>query len=145
MNIWEQVLARVEGKVGRHPFYTWFRPTTFLAEDRTSITVSVPNAVFTDWLPKHYSRVIAEALAELRRPGLTVNFVPESSADTPPIQLGPDETAVLESAGVPPMPPSIMAPGAVAGLNPRYTFDTFIVGSSNQFAHAACRAVAEAP
>ena len=149
MNIWEQVLARVEAKVGRHPFYTWFRPTTFLSEDRTSITVSVPNAVFTDWLPKHYSAVIAEALAEVKRPGVTVHFIAESSADTPPIQLGPDETATLEEsgAGAAPFAAALGIPshGAVAGLNPRYTFDTFIVGSSNQFAHAACRAVAEAP
>src|SRR5580765_1010824 len=154
VNIWEQVLARVEVKVGRHSFYTWFRPTTFLGEDRASISVSVPNTVFTDWLPRHYSAVIAEALSEVKRPGVNVNFIAESSADTPPIQLGPDEAAALEqptrgsvaegvaAAAPPPMP----APqGAVAGLNPRYTFDTFIVGSSNQFAHAACRAVAEAP
>jgi chromosomal replication initiator protein len=153
MNIWEQVLARVEAKVGRHPFYTWFRPTTFLSEDRTSITVSVPNAVFTDWLPKHYSSVIAEALAEVKRPGVVVRYVAESSADTPPIQLGPDEelteeaaVEAISSAPAPYTPPAVVTgAGMVAGLNPRYTFDTFIVGSSNQFAHAASRAVAEAP
>ena len=151
MNIWEQILARVEGKVGRHSFYTWFRPTTFLSEDRTSITVAVPNVMFSDWLPRHYSPVIAEALAEVKRPGVTVNFVAESAADTPPIQLGPDETAAFERADAITYPtvvtnPSVTASqGPIVGLNPRYTFDTFIVGSSNQFAHAACRAVAEAP
>ncbi len=154
MNIWEQVLARVEGKVGRHSFYTWFRPTTFLSEDRSSITVSVPNSMFIDWLPRHYSPVLAEALAEVKRPGVTVNFVAESSADAPPIQLGPNETAASEQPGTVTYPAAVGsnamhdasgAQGAVVGLNPRYTFDTFIVGSSNQFAHAACRAVAEAP
>jgi chromosomal replication initiator protein len=154
MNIWEQVLARVEGKVGRHSFYTWFRPTTFLSEDRSSITVSVPNSMFIDWLPRHYSPVLAEALAEVKRPGVTVNFVAESSADAPPIQLGPNETAASEQPGTVTYPSAVSsnamhdasgAQGAVVGLNPRYTFDTFIVGSSNQFAHAACRAVAEAP
>jgi chromosomal replication initiator protein len=55
------------------------------------------------------------------------------------IPLGADETAAAESGPLP-----LTQPGP-AGLNPRYTFDTFIVGSSNQFAHAACRAVAEAP
>jgi len=154
MNIWEQVLARVEGKVGRHSFYTWFRPTTFLSEDRTSITVSVPNAMFIDWLPRHYSPVLAEALTEVKRPGVTVNFVAESSADAPPIQFGPNETAASEHPGTVTYPAAVSsnamhdasgAQGAVVGLNPRYTFDTFIVGSSNQFAHAACRAVAEAP
>jgi chromosomal replication initiator protein len=139
MNVWDQILARIETKVNRHSFYTWFRPTSFIAEDRTAIVVRVPNAVFMDWLTKHYSGVMAEAMAEVRRPNLKVQFVPDSSGDMAAIPLNADEAAVLD--GEPEAGPH---PGAT-GLNPRYTFDTFIVGSSNQFAHAACRAVAEAP
>jgi chromosomal replication initiator protein len=141
MNLWDQILARVETKVNRHSYYTWFRPTTFLIEDRTSVTVRVPNPLFKDWLTKHYAGVITEALSEVKRPNLIVNFVPDTAADTASgIQLGADEAAALDASAAAP----VAAPGA-AGLNPRYTFDTFIVGSSNQFAHAACRAVAEAP
>jgi chromosomal replication initiator protein len=147
MNLWDQILARIETKVNRHSFYTWFRPTTFLAEDRASLTVRVPTEVFKDWLTKHYSGVISEAMTEVKRPNLMVNFVPDTTADAAPaIQLSEDEAAALENGSIAPiqaMPPSA-TPGP-AGLNPRYTFDTFIVGSSNQFAHAACRAVAEAP
>jgi chromosomal replication initiator protein len=145
MNVWEQVLARVETKVNRHSFYTWFRPTSFVADDGAAVTVRVPNEVFKDWLTKHYSGVINEAMAEVRRPSVAVNFVaePQSDADAGGIQLGPDESAVLESSAEVPVPAA--PPPGPAGLNPRYTFDTFIVGSSNQFAHAACRAVAEAP
>jgi chromosomal replication initiator protein len=139
MNLWEQVLARVETKVNRHSFYTWFRPTTFVAEDTAAVTVRVPNALFKDWLTKHYSGVISEALGEVRRANLAVNFVADSQGDSAAIPLSPEETAALD-AGVPPL----VGPGP-AGLNPRYTFDTFIVGPSNQFAHAASRAVAEAP
>jgi len=139
MNLWEQVLARVEAKVNRHSFYTWFRPTSFIAEDAAMVTVRVPNALFKDWLTKHYSGVITEALGEVRRANLAVNFVAETPGETGSIPLTPDEAAAID-AGVPP----IAGPGP-AGLNPRYTFDTFIVGSSNQFAHAASRAVAEAP
>jgi chromosomal replication initiator protein len=138
MNLWEEILSRVETKVNRHSFYTWFRPTSFVADDRTSITVRVPNGLFKDWLTKHYSGVISEAMTELKRPNLTVNFLADAPSDDPAVQLGPDEAAALETA-VAPTPPG------PAGLNPRYAFDTFIVGSSNQFAHAACRAVAEAP
>jgi chromosomal replication initiator protein len=141
MNLWDQILARVETKVNRHSYYTWFRPTTFVAEDRTSVTVRVPNALFKDWLTKHYAGVITEALSEVKRPNLAVNFVPDTVAETA-IQLGADETAALDAN--PAAAPAAATPGS-AGLNPRYTFDTFIVGSSNQFAHAACRAVAEAP
>ena len=143
MNLWDEILARIEAKVNRHSFYTWFRPTSFVSEDRTAVTVRVPNALFKDWLPKHYSGVITEALAELKRPNLSVTFVAEPPSELPPvIELGADEVAVLETVAV-----SQSVPGAPThvGLNPRYTFDSFIVGSSNQFAHAASRAVAEAP
>ena len=54
MNLWEQVLARVEAKVNRHSFYTWFRPTSFIGEDAATVTVRVPNALFKDWLTNHY-------------------------------------------------------------------------------------------
>ena len=63
-SIWDQILTRIETKVNRHSFYTWFKPTTFLADGGSSITVRVPNPLFKDWLTKHYSGVLAEALAE---------------------------------------------------------------------------------
>ena len=78
MNVWDQILARIETKVNRHSFYTWFKPTSFIAEDRGSVTVRVPNDVFKDWLTKHYSGVITEAMTELKRPHLTVHFVAEA-------------------------------------------------------------------
>jgi len=139
MNLWDQILARIETKVNRHSFYTWFRPTTFVTDDRSSVTVRVPNALFKDWLTKHYAGVISEAMGELKRPELLVHFISDTQSDMTVIPLSADEAAALETG-----PPPVTLPGP-AGLNPRYTFDTFIVGSSNQFAHAACRAVAEAP
>ena len=138
MNLWDEILGRIETKVNRHSFYTWFRPTTFVSDDRSSLTVRVPNALFKDWLTKHYAGVISEATAELKRPNLLVQFVSDIQSDAAVIPLSADEAVALET-GAPATQPG------PAGLNPRYTFDTFIVGSSNQFAHAACRAVAEAP
>src|SRR5688572_1286774 len=161
-NIWEEILSRVQAKVNRHSFYTWFKPTAFVADDGLTVTVRVPNALFKDWITKHYSGVIAEALAEVRRTEAMVNFVasgtPEAEARiapaAPPAEqrtaepgarvLAPGTNTVEPSMILDdPLPP--VMPTSSAGLNPRYTFDTFIVGSSNQFAHAACRAVAEAP
>ena len=138
-SIWDQILSRVETKVNRHSFYTWFRPTSFVADGGSSITVRVPSPLFKDWLTKHYAVILSEALTEVRRSGVALVFVAEGASLPPAL---PDE---------PPPPPG--KPDArletitstSGGLNPRYTFDTFIVGSSNQFAHAACRAVAEAP
>jgi chromosomal replication initiator protein len=134
--IWDQVLARIETKVNRHSFYTWFRPTTLVTDGGGALTIRVPNPLFKDWLTKHYSVVLSEALAEVRRPGAGLVFVSEGIA-TPPAQ----DEARAETAPKPLDSPAVPS----AGLNPRYTFDTFIVGPSNQFAHAACRAVAEAP
>jgi len=133
-NIWDQVLARIETKVNRHSFYTWFKPTAFVSDRDGSIRVRVPNALFRDWLTKHYAAVIDEALAEVQRAGAPVAFVTD---DMPPPAPEP----------VPLPEPEIDEPGATALgiLSPRYSFDTFIVGPSNQFAHAASRAVAEAP
>lgn len=143
-NIWDEILSRVQAKVNRHSFYTWFKPTAFVADDGRSVTVRVPNALFKDWITKHYAGVIAEALAEVDRSDALVSFVaagmaeaeivvPPAPAPSPADEPTPEET----------QQPVLTTPAA--GLNPRYTFDTFIVGSSNQFAHAACRAVAEAP
>ena len=59
MNLWDQILSRVETKVNRHSFYTWFKPTSFVSEDPVAMTVRVPNCSFKDWLTKHYSGVIS--------------------------------------------------------------------------------------
>ena len=133
-NIWDQTLARIEGKINRHSFYTWFRPTVFVQDDGDVVRVRVPSPLFRDWLAKHYTGVINEALAEADRAGTRVAFVTD------------DAKAVLVEPAAPPPPDASEPPATeLAGLNPRYSFETFIVGPSNQFAHAACRAVAEAP
>ena len=137
-SIWDQILNRIETKVNRHSFYTWFKPTSFLADGGSSITVRVPNTLFKDWLTKHYSVVLAEALAEVRRPDVVLQFVPEGAAMPAVPDAAPARPAIADHTAE-------VAATAPGGLNPRYTFDTFIVGPSNQFAHAACRAVAEAP
>ncbi len=134
-NLWDQVLARIETKVNRHSFYTWFKPTLYVDEREGAVRVRVPNALFRDWLTKHYSAVIAEALAEIRHPGTEIAFVTDEAATIPTVA----ETAAIEAESDTP------ADGDATSLSPRYSFDTFIVGPSNQFAHAACRAVAEAP
>ena len=139
-SIWDQILTRIETKVNRHSFYTWFKPTAFVADGGTSITVRVPNSLFKDWLTKHYSVVLSEALAEVRRPDASLVFVAEGTV-APAVLM--EEAPPVSDAEVEVSAP--VASTTPAGLNLRYTFDTFIVGPSNQFAHAACNAVAEAP
>jgi chromosomal replication initiator protein len=127
VNPWDEVLAKVETKVNRHSFATWFRPTQFLRQDGRSLLVRVPNPQFKEWLAKNYHGVIVEALSEVGRSDFQIAFDCE-----------PDAAAAPEGA-----PDREVA--ALASLNPKYTFESFVVGSSNQFAHAAARAVAEIP
>ncbi len=148
--IWDQVLSRIETKVNRHIFYTWFKPTTFVADASGTLRIRVPNTLFRDWLTKHYAAVLDEALSEVGRGGAVIAFltddepVPETARPgidpvTAELPISPGLADVTDE---PDLEPADTAPGSLA---PRYSFDTFIVGSSNQFAHAACRAVAEAP
>jgi chromosomal replication initiator protein len=74
-NVWDQILARIETKINRHSFYTWFKPTSFVEETAEALRVRVPNALFRDWLAKHYAGLINEALAEIDRPMVTIEFV----------------------------------------------------------------------
>ena len=126
MNLWDDILSKVEGKVNRHSFATWFRPTTYLSLQGSHLLVGVPDAQFKEWLTKNYQGVLEEALKEIGRPDLLVAF--EEATDPAPAAPSPGQPERDTSS-----------------LNPKYTFESFVVGSSNQFAHAAARAVAEIP
>ncbi len=145
MNLWEEVLHKVESKVNQHSFNTWFRPTRLLFEAGNTVGVLVPNNHFRDWLNKHYSGIIHESLDELHRPDLEVVF--ETKKPSEPASSSED----TRSTGARLAADASKAPGAHAThaptppLNLKYRFESFVVGTSNQFAHAAARAVAEAP
>jgi len=137
MNLWEQVLSKIESKVNRHSFNTWFRPTRLIFDTGDTLSVQVPNAHFRDWLTKHYSGVIHESLGELERPLVRVVFEPETDS----VSDNTDDTQDASGVKTDPAPIKIQQPS----LNVKYTFASFVVGTSNQFAHAAARAVAETP
>ena len=134
VNVWNQVLSRIETKVNRHSFYTWFRPTTFVEDNGEKVTIRVPNELFRDWLTKHYAGVIDEAAAEVQRSGIKIAFVIDGQTGKAIEKQELKQPVDASPAGIP-----------SRGLNPRYIFEAFVVGSSNQFAHAASLAVAEAP
>jgi chromosomal replication initiator protein len=130
-NTWERVLGKLQSKVSTHSFSTWFKPTRFLSEDASSISVRVPNSWFAEWLKTNYAGLIQDALRELHRPGLSIDFRPDA-------QVGAATPADADPAP---------ARGRSSGsrLNPKYSFNSFVVSSCNQFAHAASIAVAEQP
>jgi chromosomal replication initiator protein len=138
--VWDQLLGRIETKVNRFSYQTWFTQTAFLGDDGRVMTVQVADPMVVEWITKHYGQVMRDALGEIGRADTEIRFVTESPADEPsPAGREPHQ------AGDEPAVPVEDPESARTGLSGRYTFDTFIVGASNQFAHAACRAVAEAP
>jgi chromosomal replication initiator protein len=148
VTVWDQVLSRIEDQVGKHSFSTWFKPTALLKDGGESLAIRVPNTLFVEWLPKHYSVVLAEALRDVGRADVKLVFVPDG-AGAPEEPRAPAilkrTSPEFENAPEAPRAQEDAAPQRAGSLIPRYTFDTFIVGPSNQFAHAACRAVAETP
>ena len=143
--IWDDVLRRVETKVNAHTYHSWFKGTMLLGDDGVAgLRVQVPSQTVVEWLTRHHIEVISEALVEVGRAGVAVLFVPNDGATVhllAPIDFM-EPAAEPRPVGLNDEP---LLPSDTVGLSPRYSFDTFIVGASNQFAHAACRAVAEAP
>ena len=138
-NTWDQVLSRIESRVSRHSFSTWFKPTQFHDEDDASVTVRVPNTWFAEWLETNYSQLIQDCLREVARPGLAVTYLPDALEDGSASRPTAVEPVPQQDAN------RNTAPIAGARLNPKYTFDSFVVSSCNQFSHAAAMAVAEQP
>jgi chromosomal replication initiator protein len=130
--IWPRILRSLEGQLDIKELKTWFAPTRQVSfaegSEGPTLTIGVPNRVFADWIEGRHGALLSREAAAAGFPGLAIRF--EAASDEAP-------------PGEPPPVPVRASPGLV--LNPRYTFDTFVVGSSNQFAHAAARAVGEAP
>jgi chromosomal replication initiator protein len=137
--VWDEVLGRIETKVNRYSYYTWFRQTSLASDRGDCLVIRVADPEVGPWVTKHYSGIIDEALVEVGRAGVRIEFQPEGQEPPPPpVEEIPGN---LTGADL----PDVDEPVDLVGLSPRYSFDTFIVGGSNQFAHAACRAVAESP
>jgi chromosomal replication initiator protein len=133
MNSWEKILQHMERRVNPHSFATWFLPTKQEGTDNGTVVVRVPSRPFRKRLTETYGELLHAVLVEVGMPDVQLNFVcsepePASAAATSPIKQ-----TRLDFDGVDHQ------------LNLRYTFDTFVVGGSNQFARAAALAVAEAP
>jgi chromosomal replication initiator protein len=130
MSIWSQVLSRLEQNADRAEYDTWLAPTRFLGQKGDTIDVSVPAQKYVEEIRERFGGQIRTLLDEISLDRVQVHFVVESrTAD----DLGPAQLA----------PPRDELPSAV--FNPRYRFDSFVVGNSNQLAYAASKSIAENP
>src|SRR2546429_2113409 len=143
-NPWLRILDALEKKINRHSYDTWLKPTRYSHSSGGILFVRVPTAEFRHVGDK-YADLIQEAVDNLGMEFQEVKFVtPEDD---------PASTPVRHDGGLSAHPPTTTSHisqsrfdwDGAAQLNPRYTFDAFVIGSGNQFAHAACQAVAERP
>jgi chromosomal replication initiator protein len=137
-SLWARLLATASHKLPPAVIESWVRPCRLLGHEGDHLRIGAPNRFSRDWLTQHHLDALQHAAAEVLggRPRVTI-VVDDSlapAADDAPLPLPAPAPAARPAGG-----------GSTEGLNPRYTFDTFVVGSSNQFAQAACQAVAELP
>ncbi|MDH5667467.1 MAG: chromosomal replication initiator protein DnaA [Nitrospira sp.] len=137
--VWKEALQYIEGRVPRQVYDTWFIPTKLDRIENSTAHIGVPNKFFGEWLQKHYSPLLTEAVSTARGGGdVSVMFVVVNSPSTLS-QQDPHPGTVTARAAEPPKTRRGIQ------LNPKYIFRNFVVGAGNQFAHAACMAVAEQP
>jgi chromosomal replication initiator protein len=152
MDLWTSVLSRLETRLDPHTFNTWLRPTALAWHDDTALHVSVPNEVFRDWLRDNYSDLIRDALAEITDGPMAVEFttgtasVSAASPPAPPVMAQRNAESFGGAATLSSRDARFEQSVPVSGpLNSKYNFESFVVGGSNQLAHAAARAVAKSP
>jgi chromosomal replication initiator protein len=135
---WQSVLGQLQMEMPRASFDTWVRDTRPISYEKGVLTVGVRNAYARDWLETRLASNVSRLLIGILNSNVTVNFV-VVNADEPTHTAADPEPA---SASI-----EITSPERTrsTSLNPRYIFDTFVVGSGNRLAHAACQAVAEKP
>lgn len=134
--LWSSVLAQVETKISKPSFETWLKSTKLLSYQNETVTISAPNSFARDWLENHYVHLITGILSDLTGDDLLIKFVVPKDQDMDDFQLPAPRVKPGQNEH------QEFLPGM---LNPKYTFDTFVIGSGNRFAHAASLAVAEAP
>ena len=164
-DVWVGFLHSLRTKLSQESFNAWFQPIQFEGLDTSErlMKLRAPSPVIRDWVKTNYSSVIDESFEELELEGYLIDWTVED-ARAPSKKRGGEHSTENSLAREGPRSPAeqvfsqcqtssptgtvngvIHKQGAELGLNPRYTYDSFVVGSCNQFAHAASAAVAEAP
>ncbi|MDZ4183615.1 MAG: DnaA/Hda family protein, partial [Desulfuromonadales bacterium] len=145
--IWADVLDVVKGELNTPTFKTWFEHTSPLDIVDDRLMIAVQNDFARDWLESRYSGLLTSALRQVTGLSLNLEFVvpPEAAGDAPEPTLPEPEDEDFVDEFPSPMLSASRDGEPAGGFNPKYSFDSFVVGASNRFAHAAALAVAESP
>ncbi len=134
MNVWELIKKKIAAKLSTESFHNWFAQTSMREFEYDTLWVSVPNEAAKDYIEQEYAELVLSAIRELDLPVRHVVY------ETPAAGREKNTTN-----GAPVVEPEVQFQSPGTQLNSRFTFDSFVVGSCNQFAHAAARAVAMKP
>jgi len=141
-NIWIETLDLLENQINKHSFNTWLSPTRFKLYDGKTLTIEVPNKFFKSWLLENYHKLILENLRSITKGHTEIEYLISNDSSFEVEQCA----ALLRNESSSKGPVQLtLKDHASANLNPKYTFNKFVVGSCNQFAQAASKAVAEHP
>jgi chromosomal replication initiator protein len=132
LNSWQEILQSIKNRVDQNSFETWFEPTLYIGQEKDIFYIKVPNSYFRDWLSFHYSGLIGETAQSLFGKAYEIKYIFDETPG-PFMRRSPEERRTQHGP--------LLSPN----LNPHYTFETFVVGGCNQFAHAAALAVAKNP
>lgn len=138
--VWKKNLAILKEKISPQNFDTWINPIKIVSADGNVISLSVPNKFFRDWVTENYLDSIHESLSNVMGVQVRINIVVNKSDI---VQTVTDQKSERNRKIHPPQPTKQHK--IHPSLNPNYSFDRFVVGTSNQFAHAASVAVAKQP
>jgi chromosomal replication initiator protein len=138
--VWTDVSSRLREALNHTTYSTWFSQVSGTRLEDQTLIVEVPNDFTREWIEGHFLDLIHAAVRDVSGHELRVRFriaEPRATAGPP--------TPNAAARRLHPLPAEVTPRPDIAGLNPKYTFDSFVIGSSNRFAHAAALAVAESP
>ncbi len=136
-DLWTKALEAIQKKLSKPSFETWLKSTKAHSLTNDTLIITAPNDFARDWLETRYSKLIADTILDITGAELEIKFVIPQSQEEEELKFEGQAKKKKVEEHSEEMPQSM--------LLPKYTFDTFVIGSGNRFAHAASLAVAEAP
>lgn len=155
-SLWNAIAEAIRSQVNPDTFQRWFADIELVATDEESLTLRVPNHIYQLWIESNYQQLVQSSITSVLGQPRRIKFVHGESANASSgngakasglesVREGtPQKPSKTQSQPLPTIPAEADGPVAANGMNPRNTFDSFVVGANNQFAHAAAVAVAQA-
>lgn len=135
LNVWEKAQSPIKETIGESSYETWFSQLHVIEKDPSTILIETPDEFFRNWIIEHYLKTIEEKLAATSDQNISIEFSINASSAKDPVSSSLNKVDH----------PSTQEKRDDVNINPRFSFENFVIGPSNRFAYAAAMAVAESP